>query len=111
MVITKRYWQYACTFWEMFSFVFLVKTLFSPWKNITDEYPDKGFDLNLIFQAFTMNCITRCIGFVIRLSTLTFGIAVQLALLSIYVCYFLFWITFPFIVAIGGQFLIVTLLS
>lgn len=79
--IVRGYRAYALAFLEVFAFVFLLKTLFAPWKHITDPYPKKGFNLAKIAETFTLNCTARCIGFVIRFATIAIGIVVECACL------------------------------
>lgn len=90
----------------MFSFVFLLKTLFAPWKNITDTYPSKGFDLSLMLQTWMFNMITRLIGFVIRFVTLLIGVLVQIGLLVGFVVYLMLWLLYPLLALLGLLFLI-----
>ena len=108
--IIQTYFAYARTFWEMLSITFLLKTLISPWKNLTDAYPKNSLNLSQLAQTFTMNCTARMIGLIIRLSTIIIGLLVQIALLAFFIIYFLFWMTFPVIAVIGIQYLILTIL-
>lgn len=108
--IVLRYWAYATTLWSMFSFVFLLKTLFSPWKNITEAYPSNKLDLVRIMQALTMNMTARGVGFVIRLMTIVMGIFIELAVLAYYVVYLALWITFPIIFVYSIQYLALSLI-
>ena len=93
--IVQTYVRYARALAQVFSFVFLFKTLFSPWKNILDQYPAKGFDLSLIAQAFFLNLTTRSIGAVIRFATIVSGIVVQVVALGVFVTCMAFWFTLP----------------
>lgn len=93
--IVHSYIQYAKAFGESFSLMFILKTLFSPWKSITDEYPDKGFNIELILQAFFLNLTSRLIGFVIRIASIIAGVAIQAALAGGFLAYLFLWIAFP----------------
>lgn len=74
---------------HFFSVSALLKTLFSPWKNITDtETEEVGFSLGQWFNSIAFNVISRLIGFVLR-STMIF------AFLLFEITYFLL---LPFIV-------------
>ena len=99
--IVKNYASYARAFEEIFSFVFLIRTLLKPWKNITDAYPQKGFNIGAIAQAFTLNMTARMIGFLFRFVTLLFGIAIQVTLLAGFLAYLLLWLFFPAIFLYG----------
>ncbi len=93
--IVGLYIDYAYAFAEVFAIFFLLKTLFSPWKSIKDEYPTKGFNFTLILETWSMNVTTRVIGAIVRLAVIVFGIAVQIALLIVFIIYLLGWILFP----------------
>ena len=99
--IARTYLSYAAVFSEVFSFLFLLRTLFSPWKNIRDSYPNRGFNLTLILQAWTFNIVTRAIGAVIRLGAIIIGIALQLLLLGGFLLYLVLWLFFPLFLGAG----------
>lgn len=101
LLIIQSYKNYAAVFAESFSFVFLLRTLIAPWKNITDAYPKRGFDLNLMLQAMMFNIITRAIGCVVRLGAIFCGIVVQALLLIGFLGYLLVWILFPLLLLLG----------
>lgn len=104
--IARAYAQYARAFGSMFSIIFLLKTLFSPWKSIRDAYPSKGFDLSAIMQTFTLNVTTRSIGCIIRLSALIFGVCLQIALCAGFALYIFLWVMFPILAVIAIPFLL-----
>ena len=93
--IILLYIAYARTFAEIFSFLFLVKTLISPWKSITDSYPSNMLQLGKIIQVLTLNMTARGVGFVIRIVTICIGLCVQVAVLAFFLCYLILWISFP----------------
>ena len=99
--IVRSYARYAAAFAEVFAFIFLIRTLFSPWKNIVDAYPKKGFNLERIAETLTLNVTARVIGFVIRVFAMIAGILVQALCLAFFFAYLIFWITFPLIAVIG----------
>ncbi len=101
--IVKLYGAYAKTFLQIFSFLFLLKTLFSPWKSIADEYPSNHLDIKRMTQVFALNCTARGVGFVVRSLAIILGMVVQAALFCVFVFYFFFWIAFPLIAALGIQ--------
>jgi hypothetical protein len=96
--IVHLYQAYASAFAEVFSFVFLLKTLFAPWKNIKDAYPKKGFNLQAILESWSLNLTTRAIGMVIRICTMFMGLLAQVVLLVGFITYLLIWLTFPVLV-------------
>lgn len=99
--ILQMYMEYAQAFGEMFAIVFLLKTLFSPWKSIRDDYPDKGFNLTAILETWSLNATTRAIGAAIRLATIIVGILLQIALFVGFLAYLIFWIAFPLVCIVG----------
>lgn len=103
--IAHAYAAYAAAFGSMFSIVFLLKTLFAPWKSIRDTYPSKGFDITAILQTLTLNLTARVIGCIIRLGALLFGVALQIAIFAGFAFYILLWIGFPLIVIFAIPFL------
>lgn len=107
--IIKDYWAYARVLWRICSFVFLLKTLFSPWKNISDSYPDHWFDIVGVGRALSMNVTARSVGFFVRIGTIAFGIALEIAVLIFFTAYLLAWIIFPFAITIGTPFLLANL--
>lgn len=104
--IVRAYGAYAVAFGSMFSIIFLLKTLFAPWKSIRDAYPSKGFDLTAILQTLSLNITARAIGCVIRLGALLFGVVLQAALFAGFSLYILLWVIFPFIALIALPFLL-----
>ncbi|HVW67044.1 MAG TPA: hypothetical protein VHA78_04945 [Candidatus Peribacteraceae bacterium] len=99
--IVGTYAAYTRAFGEMFAIVFLLKTLFSPWKSIRDNYPDKGFNLTAILETWSMNVTTRSIGAAIRLATILAGIILQIALCTLFIAYLIAWLLFPLLLVCG----------
>lgn len=104
--ITRAYLSYAAAFGTMFSFIFLIKTLFAPWKSIRDAYPTKGFNLAVLMETWTLNVTARAIGSIIRIAAIATGIVIQIALLAGFSMYLLLWILFPIIVVSSLPFLV-----
>jgi ATP-dependent Clp protease ATP-binding subunit ClpC len=71
--------RYASAMLESFSVVFLLKTLFSPWKNIVEDGKRRTF--GQMFEAWSLNMLSRAVGAVVRL-TAVFA-ACAFAILSI----------------------------
>lgn len=104
--IVKAYWEYFRAFNEVFSFLFLVRTLFSPWKQIHENYPNKGLDLGRIGQTLTLNITTRVIGFLFRIVAFILGLAAQLIVLAGFLTFFFAWVLFPLLFAAGVGYLL-----
>jgi hypothetical protein len=103
--IARAYTEYAKAFGAVFSMIFLLRTLFAPWKSIQDAYPTKGFNLNEILQTLTLNITARAIGFIIRVFAMMTGLLLQVALFAGFSLYVLLWIFFPVVVVLAVPFL------
>lgn len=99
--IARAYLAYSSAFLRVFSFIFLLKTLFSPWKGIADVYPENMMQLGKVFQVWTLNCTARIVGAIVRFITICIGICVQVALFALFASMLLIWLSFP-ILAFGG---------
>ncbi len=95
ITILKTAKRYILTFNEIFSFIFLIRTFISPWKSITDKYPEKGFNIGIIAQAFTLNMTSRVIGIIFRSIAFLIGVTVELTVLTIFISVFTVWVFFP----------------
>ena len=104
--IVRMYGQYAGAFAEMFSFTFMLRSLFAPWKAITDEYPENNFNWELIAQAFVLNIVTRIIGFIFRIVAICIGVILQILCLVGFFAGLIVWIAYPVIVIIAVRFLL-----
>ena len=99
--ILQSYFSYLRAFMEIFSFVFLLRTLFSPWKQITDLYPKKGFNIGQFAQTLTLNMVSRTIGFLFRVITLVFGLLAITTLTVVFGMFYVLWLTFPIVFWLG----------
>jgi len=104
--ILKRAWEYIRTTAEVFSFWFLLRTFFKPWKSIKDKYPKKGFNLTLFAEAFTLNCTSRVIGMIFRTVALVIGILMELIVIAVCIAVFLVWVLFPLLFILDLLYLI-----
>jgi hypothetical protein len=93
--IMRTFFDYLRAFIEIFSFIFLVRTLFSPWRQIKDKYPERGINIAAISEAFTLNMVSRTIGFLFRIVTLFIGIAFIITLTVAFAAFYLAWLVFP----------------
>ena len=57
---------------NFFSFKLLLKTLFSPWKRLGENY-EGGFNLGAFASTFIVNGLMRTFGFITRLLVLLVG--------------------------------------
>jgi len=106
-IIVHCYFLYAGAFRESFSMLFLLKTLFSPWKSIKNDYPQKGFNVQAMIESFFLNATTRGIGALIRLGAILAGLVLQVVLLVGFTAYLAWWIVFP-VVLLALPFYLIT---
>ena len=104
--IMRTYVAYLKAFTEIFAFLFLLKTLLSPWKQIRDAYPANGFNLQKVTEAFILNCLSRSIGCIIRLIAIVFGLCIVLVLTIVFASYYMTWLLFPVLFWIGALHLV-----
>ena len=97
--IFARYRAWAGVVSSAFPFLFLLTALVSPWKSIRGSYPN-AFIPGQIFQAWTLNLVSRGVGFVVRVVTLGLGVTLSLLTAAAFFCVFLLWVSYPFLVSL-----------
>jgi len=95
--LLKYIQEYISVLSYLFSFKFLLKTLFYPWKNQVYAYPTKGFDIKLIMQVLTANLFARFIGAMIRLITIFIGILSEILFVIFSVGIVVIWVLSPIV--------------
>lgn len=95
LIILGQIQKYLTTISKIFSFSFLLKTFFSPWKNQLYAYPSKGFDLKRIFEVWTSNMVSRVVGAMVRGFTILFGFLILIFCLFLGVGVLLVWVIYP----------------
>lgn len=87
-------------FWFLvafFSITQLLKSLFSPWKRITEER-GKTFDLEDLAGFIIIGIISRFIGFILRFTIILIGL-ISLIILSVgLLATYVFWLAAPFLI-------------
>ena len=104
--ILRRYAAYARALREIFSFTFLIRTLFAPWKSITDPYPMKGFHIEKIMETFFLNLTARTIGFLFRIVAMIFGIVAHILCIVTFLTILTLWIGYPAAVFFAVKFML-----
>ncbi|MEX0596879.1 MAG: hypothetical protein WD512_10300 [Candidatus Paceibacterota bacterium] len=104
--ILKQLYKYLIAISKIYSFLFLLKTFFSPWKNQAYSYPAKGFDINKMLEVLTSNMVSRLVGAFVRLFTILTGIFVLILTVIVSIIALFIWVTYPvlFIVLIIRSF-------
>lgn len=93
--IPSRGWEYAKVTNAILSIGFLLRTLFSPWKNIVEKPKVRG--IAALGGIIAMSLISRGIGAVIRIAAIVIALTLQCAVLAFTVSYFLVWIAYPIV--------------
>lgn len=79
-----------------FSVTTLLKTLFSPWKNLSAKKTERGFSMNDLLNRVGFNLTSRGMGFVTRLCILIFYLLFQMVyFLSLLIIVPLYFISLP----------------
>jgi len=79
-----------------FSFVILLKTLFMPYKRLTEKYRG-GLNLEQLFETLVISFVMRIVGFIIRTLIILIGLIVLLIVLFSGTVLFLIWLILPFL--------------
>ncbi|PIQ92040.1 MAG: hypothetical protein COV69_03985 [Parcubacteria group bacterium CG11_big_fil_rev_8_21_14_0_20_39_14] len=79
-----------------FSIVLLFKTLFNPWKRISESY-GRGFDIGKFFSALTLNVLSRSIGFIMRSAAIFMGVLAEIFVLIFGAAFLILWFFLPLI--------------
>ena len=82
-----------------FSVMTLLKTLFSPWKNLVSQQPTTpGFSFSRLLEQLSFDAISRLIGFFMRMSVISFYFILNILLILLFpFILFFFVILFPFL--------------
>lgn len=87
-------------FWfltHFFSIPLLFRTLFSPFKRVTEEHDKPG--LEDYFATIVVNVVTRVVGFFARFFIILFGLLALLVWCAVLVCLMVFWVLAPLVIA------------
>lgn len=79
---------------QFFSLPVLFKTLFSPWKRLSESY-HTGFDPEAFFSTFVVNSILRVVGFFVRFLTIITAIILEVLFVIFSFGLYIFWLIFP----------------
>lgn len=82
-------------FWHFFSVPLLSRTLFSPFRRLSEQYK-KGFDPGAILESFIVNSISRVTGFFLRSVVILMGLAAESVITLALAPVFLLWVLLPF---------------
>lgn len=80
---------------RMIPVLFLLRTFVSPWKQIRDTTPRKGFNLEAVLEALTLNLTARTIGMIFRTLALFLGVCAAGAVVLVTVSALIAWAVLP----------------
>ncbi len=78
---------------HFFSMPLLLRTLFSPWKRLSDTYRRDGVEK--MAETFVFNLMSRMLGFLVRGVVLGLGLGVLLVLLVSFMLLLSVWLFLP----------------
>lgn len=79
----------------MVPFVFLGKTLLSPWKQIRDTAPKRGLNIERFAEALTLNVTARVIGMIVRIIAMLAGAVLAVAVVAATLSVLAVWVVLP----------------
>ncbi|MDP2933371.1 MAG: hypothetical protein Q8N81_04545 [bacterium] len=97
--ILKIWGNYLVAAFHYFSIPLLLRTLFSYWHRDIEDY-GRGFDFERFMSVFSMNMVSRGVGFIIRSVVIVFGLAAEILLLVGGLVFLIFWLVSPIAVAV-----------
>jgi len=93
VVIWKNFFWFVFNY---FSFVILLRTLFAPYKRLTEKYKG-GLDITNFLESIFINFLMRIIGFLMRIGVLVLGVMALFGLFVLGLLALFVWITLPFL--------------
>ena len=85
---------------KYFSIPLLFKTMFAYWHKYSMSY-GKGFDFQRIFEAITLNIMSRILGAIVRLFLIAIGLVFELLIFLVGLAVLLLWLFLP-VIMVGG---------
>lgn len=105
MAILRTYGSYVRALNQILSLPFLLRTLLSPWKSITDQYPPNLLQLRKFTEALVLNLLSRGIGLIIRIVTMIFTLALHVMLLLGFFTFLFCWYLYPVLFVLAIRYL------
>ena len=93
--LSKNFLWFGCHF---FSLKLLLKTLFSPFYRIQEEYR-RGLSFEVLAENLVANVVSRTVGLVLRIFVLAAGIVFETAVGITVILAFILWLLLPSVVA------------
>jgi hypothetical protein len=99
-------------FFHFFSIPELFSSLLAPWRRITEGRGDK-FSLEDLAGFLIINLISRCIGFIVRLTVISIGLLAITTTFIVGIITYVFWLAAPIVIitgVLGGATIIISAL-
>ena len=93
-VILSLIGHFVTHIFHFFSVTTLLKTLFSPWRRLSEGYPE-NFDLGQVFTSVIVNTLMRVVGAMIRTVTIVLGLFFTLLFSVLGLLFFIYWLVMP----------------
>jgi hypothetical protein len=88
---------------HIFSIPLLLRTLFSPWKRMSEDYP-KGLNLSNLGEALLVNTLMRLVGAVVRLFAVLAGFVFAGLIIVFGMATLVLWLAMPVVVPLIALF-------
>ena len=92
--IVEIWGNYLLANLRYYSIGLLVRTLFAHWHRDVEDY-GRGFDFSRYLRVFTLNLISRGVGFVVRSVTILVGLLTELFIFVFGLLFLAFWLVAP----------------
>lgn len=123
LFISYLYWHYtygcrallkevsdlADAFYNFFSVIYLLNTLFYPWHRYIEPYKS-GFYISELLWTLSQNLISRILGAIVRFATVLIGVIITFLTIVIGLSFALIWLILPIVVPIIFSFGIIVLI-
>ncbi len=98
--LIKNFWNFVIFELHFFSVTDLLRTLFSPFQRLKENYGGNITDLENILSTFVVNIIMRIIGLLVRTFILVFAFVSLTLTFLLFPLIIIFWLVLPVLLLI-----------